>query len=94
MPSPTCPVVFLPQHHRLPSVRTAHDVSPLPPTLLQVVVASTWTGVVWKLPLTPNCPYPFSPQHHRVPDRTPQVWAYPAVTPVQVVAVPTCAGVV
>ena len=88
------PEPLLPQHHRPPSVRSAHDESTLASTLVQVVAVPTWMGLVWTPVPPPTWPYPFSPQHHRVPSaRTAQVCACPAVTPAHVVAVPTCAGV-
>ena len=42
----------------------------------------------------PSCAWRFRPQHHSVPAVwTAQVWLAPALTPAQVVAVPTCTGV-
>src|SRR3954469_22807978 len=66
VPSPSCAVMLLPQHHRLPSVRDAHVESSLAETLGQVLASPTRIGVDCKVPLIPSCPYPFSPKPHGV----------------------------
>src|SRR2546425_855728 len=87
VPSPSCPSRFRPQHHTVPSPRSA-QVCRYPPLTVTAPVRGdplppTRTGGDALLPLVPlpSCPSLFSPQHCTLwSPRPAQVCSHPAVT--------------
>src|SRR5580692_12139682 len=73
--SPSCPHVLSPQHHTLPSERSAQECAEPSATCLTELPPGnpcTQTGVSWALVvLFPSWPFALLPQHWHVPSRMP-----------------------
>ena len=68
LPSPSCPLPFLPQHITLPSVSTTHECSCPAAMLVALVMPETSTGAVRSMVVpSPSWPPPFLPQHFTFP---------------------------
>src|SRR5690349_3286263 len=86
-PTPSWPLLPVPQHHRVPSARTAQVCSSPADTLAHPAAAGvvTWCGRVTLVSFPrPSWPVVLRPQHHRAPSlRVAQANPHPALTLVQ-----------
>ena len=84
MPSPTCPILFNPQHNTAPPLVTAHVLLPPPASFATPLPSpTTLTGVSRPLVVSsPSWPFKLVPQHFTPPACSAHVCAPPAASSV------------
>jgi hypothetical protein len=81
VPSPSCPVVLSPQHHRLPSLLMAQVCADPAPTTIQSVPGTGVGTLRCAVVPSPSWPLSLSPQHASDPSAwVAQVWEAPPLT--------------